>query len=181
MNGNFMWKSFKQSVEIQITSEPEDVTLYNPRSYCYSGYSSMRIPLGVTESCEFTNSVICFRDSMGLLVYEADAFTLAILFSNPFDYNIFSVELAMEISFRKAHLGNLENIYTRMSRSQSASTGKDTVFHRVKLGACQEAAVVFAGHVRVTATMSSAAKSVIKIIVEYQDSFSSEFKGGTTY
>ncbi|KAM9591768.1 uncharacterized protein ACIBXB_005479 [Morphnus guianensis] len=184
MSGKFMWKSFKRSVEIQITNKTEDVTLYNPRSYCYSGYSSMppspRIPPGVMESCEFTNSVIYFRGCVGLLVYEADTFTLAILFSNPFDYNIFYMELAMEISFHKAHRGNLENIYTRMYSSQSTSTGKDTAFHRVKLGACQEAAMVFAGHVRVTATMSNAAKSVIKVIVENQDSSSSESKGDTT-
>ncbi|KAK4805152.1 hypothetical protein QYF61_014939 [Mycteria americana] len=108
MSQKVMWKHLERSVEIQIANKTQDVTLYNPRSYCYSGYSSIppspRIPPNVRESCCFTNSMLRFRGCVGLLVYEADTFTLAILFSNPFDYNIFYMELAMEISPHKAHL-----------------------------------------------------------------------------
>ncbi|KAK4806654.1 hypothetical protein QYF61_021250 [Mycteria americana] len=125
--------------------------------------------------------MIHFWGCVGVLVYEADAFTLSILFSNPLSYNIFYVKVAMEISLHKVHLGNLEDIYTRMYNTQPASTGKDTMFHQVKLGACQEATVVSAGNMRVMATMSSAAKLVIKVIMENQDSSSSESKGGTTH
>ncbi|KAK4805151.1 hypothetical protein QYF61_014938 [Mycteria americana] len=148
----------------------------SPWSYCYSGYSSIppspRIPPNVTESCCFTNSWLRFRGSVGVLVYEADTFTLAILFSNPFDYNLYAVELAMEISAHKAHCGSLDSIYTRMYSGQPASTGRDTMLHRVKLSACQEPVVVSAGLVRATATMSNASKSIVKVIVENRDAHS---------
>ncbi|GAB0202067.1 hypothetical protein GRJ2_002672300 [Grus japonensis] len=173
MSGNSLWKSLERSVEIQIDNKTQDVTLHNPRSYCFSGFSSMppspRIPPGITDSCQFTNSVMHFRGCVGVLVYEADTFTLAILFSNPFDYNIFYVELAMEISLHKAHRGNLEDIYNRMYSGIPASTDKGTMLHRVKLGVCQEPVMVSTGHVKVTATMSNAAKSIIRVIVENQD------------
>ncbi|XP_072703694.1 uncharacterized protein [Ciconia boyciana] len=185
MSGKFVWKFFERSVEFQITNKTQDVTWYNPRSYCFSAYSSTlpspRIPPGVTESCQFARSMIHFWGCMGVLVYEADAFMLSILFSNPLSYNIFYVKVAMEISLHKVHLGNLEDIYTRMYNTQPASTGKDTMFHQVKLGTCQEATMVSAGNMWVMATMSSAAKLVIKVIMENQDSSSSESKGGTTH
>ena len=41
--------------------------------------------------------------------------------------------------------------------------------------------MVSAGNVRVMATMSNAAKSIIKVIMENQDSSFSESKGGTTH
>lgn len=80
----------------------------------------------------------------------------------------------MEISLDTVHLGILEDIYTRMCNSQPTSADEGTVFHQVKLGACREAAVVSAGHVGVTA------KLVTNVIMENQDSSSSESKGGTT-
>ena len=146
-----------------------------PRNYCFSGYSSTppspRIPPGATESCRFTNTTHHFRGCVGVLVYEADTFTLAILFSNPFDYNLYSMELALEISLHKAHLGNLEDIYTRMYNGTAASACEGTMYQRIKLGQCQEAITVATGHVKATATMSNAAKSVIKVVVENQHCF----------
>ncbi|XP_064296334.1 deep-sea actinoporin Cjtox I-like [Phalacrocorax carbo] len=165
----------ERSVEIRIANKTHDVTFHSPRSYCFSGYSSNppcpRIPPGATESCQFTNSMLRFRGSVGLLVYEADTFTLAILFSNPFDYNLYSVEFAVEISMHKAHLKDLQNIYKRMYNDQPASTGNETMLHRVKLGACQEPVMVSAGQVKVMATMSNARKSIMRVIINGQEDY----------
>ncbi|XP_025914202.1 uncharacterized protein LOC112962352 [Apteryx rowi] len=165
---------FVRSVEIEIANKTRNVTLHTPRSYCYSGYSyippSPKIPPGATESCQFANVALSFRGSVGILVYEADTFTLAILFSNPYDYNIFYMEVALEISMEKAHLGNLEDVYKRMYNSVPTGNVNGTTFQRAKLHACQETLMVSANHVQVMATMSSAANSVLKVIVEDKDS-----------
>nr|XP_006132209.1 DELTA-thalatoxin-Avl1a-like [Pelodiscus sinensis]XP_025045012.1 DELTA-thalatoxin-Avl1a-like [Pelodiscus sinensis]XP_025045013.1 DELTA-thalatoxin-Avl1a-like [Pelodiscus sinensis] len=164
--------SFDRSVEIEITNNSQDLTLHSPRSYCYSGHSllppSLRIPPGSKESCLFTKGRFSFRGSAGLLVYDSDAFTLAIMFSNPFDYNLYSIEFGLEISPGKEHLGNLEDVYTRMYNY--TPTNSSSTFKRAKLGQCQEALVVTAGHIRVMATMSNAAKAVIKVLVEEKGS-----------
>nr|XP_025976421.1 uncharacterized protein LOC112995593 [Dromaius novaehollandiae] len=143
------------------------------QSYCYSGYScippSPRIPPGVTERCQFANVMLSFWGSVGVPVYEADTFTLAILFSNPFAYNIFYVEVALEISMENAHHGSLEEVYKRMYNSLSTGNVNNTTFQQAKVRQCQETLTVYANHVQVTATMSNAAKSVIKVIVEDKD------------
>ncbi|XP_039374351.1 uncharacterized protein LOC120394178 isoform X1 [Mauremys reevesii] len=159
---------FERSVEIEITNESRDVTLHSPRSYCFSGHSllppSPRIPPGSKESCLFTKGRYSFRGSVGLLVYNSDAFTLAIMFSNPFDYNLYCVEFGLEICPGKEHLGDMEEVYARMYNYMPASSC--TTFKKAKLGQCQEALVVTTGNIRVMATMSNAAKAVIKVLVE---------------
>ncbi|XP_021238337.1 uncharacterized protein LOC110391009 [Numida meleagris] len=162
-----------RSVEIQLTNNTRDVTLRSPRTYCYSGYSSVPpspiIPPGAMECCTFTNSPHLFRGSVGVLVYEAEAFTLAILFSNPYNYKFFNMEFAVEISPEKAHLGLLEDIYKRMYRGLPSNPSNRGMIQLVKLRAAQETMQVSAGGTQVMATMSSAAKSIIKVVVENED------------
>ncbi|CAM4617109.1 unnamed protein product [Lepidochelys kempii] len=150
--------------------EEESAIYANPWgvSYCFSGHSllppSPQILPGSKESCLFTKGRYCFRGSVGLLVYKSDAFTLAIMFSNPFDYNLYCVEFGLEICPGKEHLGDMEEVYARMYNYMPANSC--TTFKKAKLGQCQEALVVSAGNIRVTATMSNAAKAVIKVLVE---------------
>ncbi|XP_015742641.1 DELTA-sagatoxin-Srs1a-like [Coturnix japonica] len=162
-----------RSVKIQITNSTGDITLRYPRSYCYSGYSSdppnTIIQPGDTGCCTFNNTPAHFRGSVGVLVYEAETFTLAILFSNPFDYNLYSMKFAVEISPEKAHIGLLEDIYDRMYRGLPASSNKSGTFQFVRLSATQQTVIVSAGGTKVTATMSSAANSVIKVVVEKEN------------
>jgi len=114
---------------------------------------------------------------VGVLVDEVDTFVLAILFSSPLNCKVFYMKVAMEISLHKV----LGDINTRMYNSQPASIDEGTMFHWVKRGACQEAAMVSADNVWVTATMSSATKSVMKFTMANQDSSSSESKDGITH
>lgn len=163
-----------RSVEIQLTNSTRDVTLSSPRAYCFSGYNSVPpspiIPPGATECCTFNNSPHRFRGSVGVLVYEAETFTLAILFSNPYNYSFYYMEFAVEISPEKAHLGLLEDVYMRMYRGLPANPRNSGMLQNVKLHATQETMMVSAGGTKVMATMSSAAKSVIKVVVENKDS-----------
>ncbi|XP_025903006.1 uncharacterized protein LOC112954074 [Nothoprocta perdicaria] len=160
---------FVRTVAVEIANKTRSVTLHSPRSYCYSGYSYIppapKIPPGATESCQFSNRALSFRGSVGVLVYEADTFTLAILFSNPYDYNIFPLEIALEISASKAHLGSLQDVYKRMYNGVPAC---DAAFQQARLHACQETLAVSANHVQVMATMSTSSDAVIKVVVEDQ-------------
>lgn len=153
--------------------------LFSPsRTYFYSGCStnppSPVIPPGVTEQSHFTNSGLRFWGCTGILVYEADTFTLAILFCNPLMYNFFHMKLALETSLCKGHCGNLRNDYTRMYSGQPLTTDDSRKFSQTQLSEYQQPVVVSAGDVRVTATMSDAAQSIIKVIVENRDSSSSK-------
>ncbi|XP_031466205.1 uncharacterized protein LOC116240039 [Phasianus colchicus] len=163
-----------RSVEIQLTNSTRDVTLHSPRTYCFSGYSSEPpspiIPPGATGCCAFANSPQHFRGSVGILVYEAETFTLAILFSNPYNYSFYYMEFAVEISPEKAHLGLLEDVYQRMYRGLPANPSNSGMLQIVKLHATQETTMVSAGGMKVMATMSNAAKSIIKVVVENNDS-----------
>ncbi|KAM4754778.1 uncharacterized protein ACIQIH_000045 [Cyanocitta cristata] len=162
-SADFVWKCFERSVLIQITNKTQDVALNNPRTYFYSGHStnppSPMISPGVTEQSHFTNSGLRFWGCTGVLVYEADTFTLAILFCNPLMYSFFHMKLALEISLCKGHYENLKNDYTRMYSGQPLPTDDSSMFHQIKLSEYQEPVVVSAGNVRVTATMSNAAQS----------------------
>ncbi|RMB95388.1 hypothetical protein DUI87_28376 [Hirundo rustica rustica] len=61
-------------------------------------------------------------------------FTVAILFSNPLDHNLFPMELSLELIQLKAHLGRLEDTFTRMSQRGTAPTiNRTTVCHHVTL------------------------------------------------
>ncbi|POI18925.1 hypothetical protein CIB84_017331, partial [Bambusicola thoracicus] len=144
------------------------------RTYCFSGYSSVPpspiIPPGATGCCTFNNSPRLFRGSVGVLVYEAETFTLAILFSNPYNYGFYYMEFAVEISPEKAHFGLLEDVYKRMYRGLPANSGNNGMLQKVKLHATQETILVSAGSIKVMATMSSAPKSIIKVVVDNKES-----------
>ncbi|XP_015742638.1 uncharacterized protein LOC107325889 isoform X1 [Coturnix japonica] len=158
------------SVEIQLTNRTGDITLRNPRSYCYSGNCSVPpnpiILPGHTGCCTFKNSP--GQGSAGVLVYEAETFTLAILFSNNYNYGFYNTEFAVEISPEKAHRGSLEMIYDRMYRRLSANSSNNGMFQFVRPSATQQTIIVSAGGTEVMATMSKDEKSIIKVVVVNQ-------------
>uniref|UniRef100_A0A8C8RTB7 Uncharacterized protein n=1 Tax=Pelusios castaneus TaxID=367368 RepID=A0A8C8RTB7_9SAUR len=160
---------FDRRVEIEIFNRTKDVTLHSPRSYCFSGHSllppSPKILPGSNATCLFAKGRFSFRGSVGLLVYNSDAFTLAIMFSNPFDYILYHVKFAVEISPDKDHLGNLKEIYENMCNNNTP-TNICSSLKKVKLDKYQETLVVTSRNIHVMATMSNAANAVIKVIVE---------------
>ncbi|KAJ7428267.1 hypothetical protein WISP_01428 [Willisornis vidua] len=161
----------KRTVKVEICNETTDITLENPRTYFYSGHSSVppgpSVPPGSNMECQFTSPT--FRGCVGVLVYEAKAFTLAIYFCNPLDYNLYSMELGLELSLLKIHLDTLENIYNRMAGRTPPVSSEHTVSHRVKLDTCQEPARVSLGPVKVAATMSNDRRATIKVVVRGQE------------
>lgn len=156
-------------MEIQISNSTRNITLENPRTYFYSGHSSFppspSVPPGSSDTCQFSSPT--FRGCCGVLVYEATTFTVAIFFSNPLDYNRFPMELGLELSLLKAHLGRLENTYNLMSqRGTSSTTNGTTACCHVTLDTCQEPVQVSVGDVKVTATMSNTRRSIIRVVLQ---------------
>ncbi|RMB97179.1 hypothetical protein DUI87_26340 [Hirundo rustica rustica] len=167
-----MWEFLERSVEIQISNTTRNVTLENPRTYFYSGHSSFpprpSVPPGSSDTCQFSSPPFC--GCVGVLVYEATAFTVAVFFSNPLDYNRFPMELGLELSLVKAHLGRLEDTYTRMSQMGTLPTSNGTTAGcHVTLDNCQEPVQVSVGHVKVTATMSNTRRSIIRVVLEEEE------------
>ncbi|KAL9822968.1 uncharacterized protein GJ701_016088 [Geothlypis trichas] len=166
-----MWNFLERTVEIQISNSTQNVTLENPRTYFYSGHSSVppspAVPPGSSDTCQFSSPLFC--GCCGVLVYEATTFTVAIFFSNPLDYNRFPMELGLELSLLKAHLGSLEDTYSRMSQMRASfTTNGTTVCGHVTLDTCQEPVQVSVGHVRVTATMSNTRSSIVRVVLQEQ-------------
>ncbi|XP_039365668.1 DELTA-actitoxin-Aeq1c-like isoform X1 [Mauremys reevesii] len=105
-------------VGIQITNNTRDVTLEYPRTYCFSGRARTdpvpQIPPGSSGSCLFVKTSYTARGSVGVLSYESDAFTLAIMFSNPFDRILYNTEFAIELFAGRKHFESMENLYHYM-------------------------------------------------------------------
>ncbi|KAF4802864.1 hypothetical protein TURU_021387 [Turdus rufiventris] len=166
-----MWSLLSRSVEIKISNNTQSITLRNPSTHIECG-SCSRPPApellpGSSGTSQFLGS-FPFRGVAGILVYEADSFTLAIYFSNPFYYNKFSTELGLELSLRKVHLGNLPRTYARMSSGSYSNSFVDTKFARVTVDENQGIADLSDGPIRVTANMSKARTSILRVLVEEQ-------------
>ncbi|XP_077029205.1 olfactory receptor 14J1-like [Agelaius phoeniceus] len=64
---------------------------------------------------------------------------MAIFFSNPLVYNRFAMELGLELSLLRAHLGRLEDTYHHMSQMRTSfTTNGTTACCHVTLDTCQE-------------------------------------------
>ncbi|XP_051632523.1 uncharacterized protein LOC127465996 isoform X6 [Manacus candei] len=175
--GNSRAEMFKRTVRIQFTNETKDITLKNPRTYFYNGHSSVppspKVPPGSSSSeCFFTSPSL--KGCVGVLVYEAEPFTLAVYFCNPLDYNVFPMELGLELSLDKIHLDTLDGVYARLSARSLPVPTPRLVADRIELNRCQGPARVSLGPVRVTATMSNDRQSTVRVLLEEREGGTSE-------
>nr|XP_009675109.1 PREDICTED: uncharacterized protein LOC104145339 [Struthio camelus australis] len=155
-------------VGIAITNNLEHVTLRNPRSYCFSGHSHppppVQIPTGTVGKCVFVKRSYSLRGSVGVLVYEADTFCLAIMFSNPFDYNLYYIEFGLKLIPKDRQFQSVEDLFRDMM--ESSPLQEVTTFQKMKLSYSQGPLQVTMDNVRVTATMSNASKAVLTVLLE---------------
>ncbi|TRZ05753.1 hypothetical protein HGM15179_021354 [Zosterops borbonicus] len=161
-----------RSVEVEISNNTQNITLKNPRIYLECGHCSRFPPPelhpGSTDKCHFPGSSPLWGVA-GILVYEAESFTVAIHFSNPIDYNKFPIQLGLELSPGKDHLDRLEDTYDRMANGIYSSSCLDIKFNRVVVGKRHRPVQVSDGPVKVTATMTSAISSFLKVVLEEQE------------
>ncbi|KAG6922803.1 hypothetical protein G0U57_000995 [Chelydra serpentina] len=158
-------------VGIQIINNTRDVTLENPRTYCFSGRAMTdhvsRIPPGSSGSSAFVKTSGTARGSVGVLSYESDAFTLAIMFSNPFDHTLYSTEFAIELFAGRKHFHSMERLYHYMYSDGPPYECES--YRRVTLEIQDGQLEVTNEKIQVTATMSKQNKSIIKVQIEQKD------------
>ncbi|XP_007656135.1 uncharacterized protein LOC103165855 [Ornithorhynchus anatinus] len=141
---------------------------HSVRTYCYSGHthlpSSHIIPPKTKRHCIFVKTVGSPRGSVGLLVYKIGVdLNLAILFSNPYDYNLYYIEFALAFYQRDMEGTELDTLYDHIYNERKQGSIK--VVKR-KLSSIQEPLVLKAKGIRALATMSNDAKAVIKVEVD---------------
>ncbi|KAI6060344.1 Toxin PsTX-20A-like protein [Aix galericulata] len=123
-----------RSVGLEIINNTEKVTLEDFRSYCFSGKIRTVLPFEIGPHsigrCIFAKTPYSLRGSVGVLVCKASSFSLAIMFSNPFDYNLYSIEFALELFKTENHMGSLRAVFSRMMESKPYCSS--TLFQRAK-------------------------------------------------
>ncbi|XP_067399747.1 uncharacterized protein [Emydura macquarii macquarii] len=156
-------------VGIQITNNTKDVTLENPRTYCFSGHikndPEPEIRPGSSESCVFVKTKYTPRGSVGVLSYESDALTLAIMFSNPFERVLYNSEFALELFPGRKHFESMERLYQYMYSHKPPF--KCESFGRTELKETQDGKVnVSNKEIQVKVTISNGNKAIIKVQIE---------------
>ncbi|CAN8174113.1 unnamed protein product [Coccothraustes coccothraustes] len=164
-----MGVNISRFVEIEVMNKTRNITLDDARIHFFSGHilnsPQPSVPPGSSSTCKFTNTSI-FWGCNGVLAYEADSFTLAIYFSNPIDYNRFSVEMGLELSLDKVHKKDLGMTYQRLVRCSRDSSSSRAMFPCIILKENQGQVHLSAGPVTVTATMVRGRSAVIRVEVE---------------
>ncbi|XP_038608691.1 DELTA-thalatoxin-Avl1b-like [Tachyglossus aculeatus] len=160
-------------VGVEITNNTSKV-FRSPRTYCYSGHThtppTPLIPPAAKGNCIFVKRNFSLRGSVGLLVYEIEDHTLAIMFSNPFNYNSYRVELAVALSSNKEETEDEKALFEQIYKGIEKTWLKVA---KEKLCESQHSVLLVEGGIRVTATMSNNAKAIIRVHVECTDHQSS--------
>ncbi|XP_032060998.1 uncharacterized protein LOC116500190 isoform X2 [Aythya fuligula] len=157
-----------RSVGVEIINNTKKVTLEDFRSYCFSGKIRTVHPFEIGPQsvgrCIFAKTPYSLRGSVGVLVCKASSFSLAIMFSNPFDYVLYSIEFALELFKTENHMGNLHAVFSNMMESKPYC--RSTLFQRAQLASDHETLEVSLGNIRVRAKMSNSAKAILKVQVD---------------
>ncbi|XP_007656134.2 DELTA-actitoxin-Oor1b-like [Ornithorhynchus anatinus] len=156
----------RRCVGIEVTNGMS-LEFHSVRTYCYSGHTHLPpspiIPPKTKRHCIFVKTDGAPRGSVGLLVYKIRLnLSLAILFSNPYDYNLYSIEFAVALYERDMAGTELDVLYDHIYKQKEQGSLKVA---KRKLGSTQEPLVLKERGVRVSATMSNDAKAVIRVHV----------------
>ncbi|KAM4650433.1 uncharacterized protein O3C94_013201 [Discoglossus pictus] len=161
-------------VGIEIFNKTNSITLSSPSTFCESGYvfcpPTPTISPGSMESCVFVKTPNTACGSVGVLVYHFSTSSLAIMFSNPFDYNLhnttFAIWINNEICYANSQIFN--DLYYNKPLSSS--------FQRIQLKSETQTLKVSNDNLVVSATMSNDYKAILKVEIRDKNhaSFSSD-------
>ncbi|XP_038608692.1 DELTA-thalatoxin-Avl1a-like [Tachyglossus aculeatus] len=156
-------------VGIEVTNDT-NMVFRSPRTYCFSGHNhtppTPLIPPAAKGHCVFVKRNFSLRGSVGLLVYEIEDHTLAVMFSNPFDYNLYKMEFAVALSSYSEGTQDLKALFDLLYQETEKTW---LVVAKEKLCESQLPLVLRAGRLMVTATMSNNVKAILKVHVEADD------------
>ncbi|XP_060735182.1 uncharacterized protein LOC132852142 [Tachysurus vachellii] len=155
-----------RNVSIQITNFTDSYTLSNPRTYTSSGYClnppQPTVARKTSEACSFTKTHFSARGCVGVLAYkilkDEEHFVgeLVIMFSVPFDYNLYENYFALGII--ENHVSCNDDLFYEMYNMKGTFTRERAKGSEVMYcgqGTC------------VKGTMSPAGNAIIK--VEFRD------------
>uniref|UniRef100_A0A803JFU0 Uncharacterized protein n=2 Tax=Xenopus tropicalis TaxID=8364 RepID=A0A803JFU0_XENTR len=149
-------------VGIEISNKTKSVTLSSPSTYCGSGHVHSPPPPTIapnaTDCCVFVKNGLMARGSVGVLTYQcSESSTIAILFSNPFDYNLYNIQFGVWLTdhIRKAD----DTLYNEMYNNRQHSSE----FKCADVKKHAQALEVSRGNLKVSATMSNDYKAILKL------------------
>ncbi|XP_078510068.1 DELTA-actitoxin-Afr1c-like [Lissotriton helveticus] len=153
-------------VGIEIANATKSLTLKGARTFCESGYNSIPPALtilpGETQNCVFVKKDLTLTGTVGLLTYDCGNFSLGVMFSNPFDYNLYKVWYGLHISEDTKQHQDLETLYNDMYYKMSPST----FFQKAEVSKTTKSIELDYEGCRVTATMSYDSKAILKVRIE---------------
>ncbi|XP_039621263.1 DELTA-thalatoxin-Avl1a-like [Polypterus senegalus] len=139
-----------RNVTIQLLNSSSTFILRNPKYHCSSGYNITPppsiLPKETAAIMSFTKRKVVPRGCVGVLTYElakseegSTVSCLAIMFSNPYDYNLYNIWCAAgiiepcqacdEVLFRQMYDEKGDSRFSRMKASDNMSiyNAKDVV------------------------------------------------------
>nr|XP_033815906.1 DELTA-actitoxin-Aeq1b-like [Geotrypetes seraphini] len=151
-------------VGIEIRNNSKYITLCKPSTYCESGCvftpPGPTIPPGKKDYCVFTKTPNTACGSVGVLLYRFSNFSLAIMFSNPYDYLLYNINYGLYITDPSIEAGK------PLFKSMYYDLAPTSYFQRTEIKRESRALVVTQENLRISATMSSNKKAIIKIDVD---------------
>ncbi|XP_075770554.1 uncharacterized protein LOC142823407 isoform X2 [Pelodiscus sinensis] len=156
-------------VGVEITNR-SSVSLRNPSVFCSSGHTRIPpIPVinpGCKETCVFVKRELSTWGVTGALAYEWPGFSLAIMFFNPFNSSVRSLEYALDIREGSMDGRELESMYHSMRGHRPLSS----TYQKDQLGKNATGLVVTLGNFEISATMSNHNKAALRVLIEEKDS-----------
>ncbi|XP_038676898.1 DELTA-sagatoxin-Srs1a-like [Scyliorhinus canicula] len=153
----------ERTVEILIQNNSKSKVLTDAATFNYSGHLYNPPPPvispGEKGDAMFIKTRGAARGSVGILTFKYGSNQFSVLFSNPFDYNIFSIEYALYIS------GVSEQTDKYLYRKMYSQMKPQKNYAKEVLSARTRAISVSGGGLVVSATMSNESHSIIKIDV----------------
>ncbi|XP_041051861.1 DELTA-actitoxin-Ate1a-like [Carcharodon carcharias] len=158
---------FNRSVLVQIANNTENKLFTSPATYIYSGYIySKPTPLinpGMKGEALFVRTSGTARGSVGVLTYTFGHTQVSLLFSNPYDYNLYSTFFALYIPYEPEQTD--ENLYYKMYYELVPSCN----FAKITLDSGIGEISVCGGNVVITATINAMNDSSISIVIRDKD------------
>ncbi|XP_029013621.1 bryoporin-like [Betta splendens] len=153
---------------VEITNVSSGYCLINPRVYMSSGFCQHppqpTVRVGRTEVCSFTKDDNTATGAVGLLTYDlfhmqsrACSERLALMFSVPFDHNLYRNRLAVGVLERACACDRA--LYERMYDGKDGGGGGGFARADASGGGLEHAAA----SVDVRATMSTVGRAIVKV------------------
>ncbi|GCB68429.1 hypothetical protein scyTo_0015219 [Scyliorhinus torazame] len=154
---------FNRSVFVEITNNTENKFFATPATYIFSGYVfTLPTPLinpGRRGEALFVRTAGTARGSVGVLTYTFGRDQFSLLFSNPYDYNLYSMICALYAPVVPEATD--ENLYYKMYYELAPSE----FFAKLTLNSGTGELSVRGGNVVIGATMNAKGSSSISIVI----------------